>query len=43
MLERIARFCVRRRGLVLIAWIGILLVTNVVGQRHRSAPTTAPT
>ena len=30
MLERIARFCVRRRGLVLIAWIGILVVTSVV-------------
>jgi RND superfamily putative drug exporter len=31
MLERIARFCVRRRGIVLIAWIGILFVTNFVG------------
>jgi RND superfamily putative drug exporter len=31
MLERIARFCVRRRGVVLIGWIGILLVTNFVG------------
>jgi RND superfamily putative drug exporter len=30
MLERIARTCVRRRGVVLIAWIGILLVTNIV-------------
>ena len=30
MLERIARFSVRRRVLVLIGWIGILLVTNVV-------------
>ena len=30
MLDRIARFCVRRRGIVLIAWIGILVVTSVV-------------
>ena len=30
MLERLARFCFRRRGIVLIAWIGILLVTNII-------------
>ena len=30
MLDRIARFCVRRRGLVLIAWVAVLIVLNVV-------------
>ena len=30
MLDRIARFCVRRRGLVLIAWVAVLVVLNVV-------------
>ena len=30
MLDRLARFCVRRRGLVLIAWVGVLIVVNVV-------------
>jgi RND superfamily putative drug exporter len=30
MLERIARTCVRRRGVVLLAWIGILVVVSIV-------------
>jgi RND superfamily putative drug exporter len=30
MLDRIARFCVRRRGLVLIAWIGVLVAVNAI-------------
>jgi RND superfamily putative drug exporter len=30
MLERIARTCVRRRGVVLIAWIGVLVVVSIV-------------
>ncbi len=30
MLDRIARFCVRRRGLVLIAWVAVLIVFSVV-------------
>jgi RND superfamily putative drug exporter len=30
MLERIARTCVRRRGVVLLAWIGVLVVVSIV-------------
>jgi hypothetical protein len=37
----IIRFCVRRHGIVLIAWVGILVVTSV--WPASSKPTTAPT
>ena len=30
MLERLARFCTRRRGIVLIAWIAVLFVVSVI-------------
>jgi RND superfamily putative drug exporter len=30
MLDRIARTCVRRRGVVLLSWIGILVVVSIV-------------
>ncbi|MBI2710747.1 MAG: MMPL family transporter [Actinobacteria bacterium] len=30
MLERIARTCVRRRGRVVLAWIGVLVAVNVI-------------
>ena len=30
MLERLARFCTRRRGIVLVAWIAVLFVVSVI-------------